>query len=179
MAVTIGFPSQSSLIIAVGLLSGAWSRFWRSVTPTRKLSSSITPRPMGRWTSWSSSWTAAQWSTTMRTSDLRRRRIRPSDEQRASGCYAESGRFAAAELHPGAGGRGQMDRKDRTVCGKVADDRASFDLPDKPLVDSTGIYFTPMLRHLDRGSQEVDNGHYLSTSLFSAPPPRRPCIAAR
>jgi GT2 family glycosyltransferase len=28
-------------------------------------------------------------------------------------------------------------------------------------VDSTGIYFTPMLRHLDRGSQEVDNGHYL------------------
>jgi GT2 family glycosyltransferase len=28
-------------------------------------------------------------------------------------------------------------------------------------VDSTGIYFNPMLRHLDRGSQEVDNGHYL------------------
>jgi GT2 family glycosyltransferase len=39
--------------------------------------------------------------------------------------------------------------------------KSSFDLPDKPLVDSTGIYFTPMLRHLDRGSQEVDNGHYL------------------
>ena len=37
-----------------------------------------------------------------------------------------------------------------------------FDLPDKQLVDSTGIYFTPMLRHLDRGSQEVDNGHYLN-----------------
>ncbi len=29
------------------------------------------------------------------------------------------------------------------------------------MVDSTGIYFNPMLRHLDRGSQEVDNGHYL------------------
>jgi GT2 family glycosyltransferase len=28
-------------------------------------------------------------------------------------------------------------------------------------VDSTGIYFNPMLRHLDRGSQEVDNGHFL------------------
>jgi GT2 family glycosyltransferase len=39
--------------------------------------------------------------------------------------------------------------------------RATFDIPDKPLVDSTGIYFTPMLRHLDRGSQEVDNGHFL------------------
>ena len=36
------------------------------------------------------------------------------------------------------------------------------DLPEEPLVDSTGIYFTPMLRHLDRGSQEVDNGHYLN-----------------
>src|SRR5260370_13361977 len=38
---------------------------------------------------------------------------------------------------------------------------APFDLPDNPRVDSTGIYFPPMLRHLDRGSQEVDNGHYL------------------
>ena len=57
---------------------------------------------------------------------------------------------------------GQMDPKIGTVCGKLLTIRASFDLPDKPLVDSTGIYFTPMLRHLDRGSQEVDNGHYLN-----------------
>src|ERR1700681_218967 len=57
---------------------------------------------------------------------------------------------------------GQMDSKIGTVCGKLLAIRASFDLPDKPLVDSTGIYFTPMLRHLDRGSQEVDNGHYLN-----------------
>jgi GT2 family glycosyltransferase len=55
-----------------------------------------------------------------------------------------------------------MDPKIGTVCGKLLTIRASFDLPDKPLVDSTGIYFTPMLRHLDRGSQEVDNGHYLN-----------------
>src|SRR5438270_6683619 len=48
-----------------------------------------------------------------------------------------------------------------TVCGKLLSILATFDLPDKPLVDSTGIYFTPMLRHLDRGSQQVDNGHYL------------------
>jgi GT2 family glycosyltransferase len=56
---------------------------------------------------------------------------------------------------------GQFDPKVGTVCGKLLAILASFDLPDKPLVDSTGIYFTPMLRHLDRGSQEVDNGHYL------------------
>jgi GT2 family glycosyltransferase len=57
---------------------------------------------------------------------------------------------------------GQVDPKVGTVCGKLLTIRASFDLPDKQLVDSTGIYFTPMLRHLDRGSQEVDNGHYLN-----------------
>jgi len=56
---------------------------------------------------------------------------------------------------------GQIDSRVGTVCGKLLAIRATFDLPDKPLVDSTGIYFTPMLRHLDRGSQEVDNGHYL------------------
>ncbi len=57
---------------------------------------------------------------------------------------------------------GNMDPKIGTVCGKLLTILSTFDLPDKQLVDSTGIYFTPMLRHLDRGSQEVDNGHYLS-----------------
>jgi GT2 family glycosyltransferase len=57
---------------------------------------------------------------------------------------------------------GQLDPKAGTVCGKLLTIRATFDLPEKQLVDSTGIYFTPTLRHLDRGSQEVDNGHYLS-----------------
>src|SRR5258708_33794580 len=57
---------------------------------------------------------------------------------------------------------GQIDSKIGTVCGKLLTILAGFDLPDKPLVDSTGIYFTPMLRHLDRGSQEIDNGHYLN-----------------
>ena len=57
---------------------------------------------------------------------------------------------------------GQSDPKVGTVCGKLLTILATFDLPDKPLVDSTGIYFTPMMRHLDRGSQEVDNGHYLN-----------------
>src|SRR3954447_10706920 len=45
---------------------------------------------------------------------------------------------------------GQVDRKVGSVCGKLLSIRATFDLPDKQLVDSTGIYFTPMLRHLDR-----------------------------
>jgi GT2 family glycosyltransferase len=57
---------------------------------------------------------------------------------------------------------GQIDPKVGTVCGKLLTILSTFDLPDKQMVDSTGIYFTPMLRHLDRGSQEVDNGHYLN-----------------
>lgn len=57
---------------------------------------------------------------------------------------------------------GNRDEKIGTVCGKLLAMMATFDLPEKPLVDSTGIYFNPMLRHLDRGSQEIDNGHYLN-----------------
>jgi GT2 family glycosyltransferase len=64
---------------------------------------------------------------------------------------------------------GQIDGRCGTVCGKLLTIKSSFDLPDQPLVDSTGIYFTPMLRHLDRGSQEVDNGHYLANEyVFGA-----------
>jgi GT2 family glycosyltransferase len=57
---------------------------------------------------------------------------------------------------------GGMDPRIGTVCGKLLTMTASFDIPEKPVVDSTGIYFNPMLRHLDRGSQEVDNGHFLN-----------------
>jgi len=56
---------------------------------------------------------------------------------------------------------GRADPKVGTVCGKLLTMRSNFTLPEGPLVDSTGMYFTPMLRHLDRGSREVDNGHYL------------------
>jgi GT2 family glycosyltransferase len=57
---------------------------------------------------------------------------------------------------------GHLDPQVGTVCGKLLTMRASFALPRESLVDSTGLYFTPMLRHLDRGSQEVDNGHFLN-----------------
>lgn len=56
---------------------------------------------------------------------------------------------------------GKLDPRIGTVCGKLLSMSADFRFPEEPLVDSTGIYFTPMLRHLDRGSREVDNGHFL------------------
>jgi len=55
---------------------------------------------------------------------------------------------------------GNLDPRVGTVCGKLLTMTATFDFPEEPLVDSTGIYFTPNLRHLDRGSLEVDNGHF-------------------
>jgi GT2 family glycosyltransferase len=56
---------------------------------------------------------------------------------------------------------GRLDNRIGTVCGKLLAMSPDFDIDAKPKVDSTGIYFTPNLRHLDRGSREVDNGHYL------------------
>ncbi len=56
---------------------------------------------------------------------------------------------------------GNFDPKIGTVCGKLLTMTSHFEIPERPVVDSTGIYFNPMLRHLDRGSQEVDNGDYL------------------
>jgi len=48
-----------------------------------------------------------------------------------------------------------------TLCGKLLMMDASFEIPDQRVVDSTGMYFTPMQRHFDRGCLETDNGHYL------------------
>ncbi len=63
--------------------------------------------------------------------------------------------FTEALVHAGG-----LDARVGTVCGKLLTMSDGFDFPEKPVVDSTGIYFTPNLRHLDRGSLEIDNGHY-------------------
>jgi len=55
---------------------------------------------------------------------------------------------------------GSADPKVGTICGKLMTMTAAFDFPEEPLVDSTGIYFTPNLRHLDRGSLQLDNGDF-------------------
>lgn len=56
---------------------------------------------------------------------------------------------------------GRLDNRIGTVCGKLLVMSPDFDIEARPRVDSTGIFFTPNLRHLDRGSRQVDNGHYL------------------
>ena len=57
---------------------------------------------------------------------------------------------------------GNLDPRVGTVCGKLLTMSAEFEFGEEPLVDSTGIYFTPNLRHLDRGSLQIDNGHFRS-----------------
>jgi len=56
---------------------------------------------------------------------------------------------------------GRLDNRIGTVCGKLLVMSPDFNIEARPRVDSTGIYFTPYLRHLDRGSRQIDNGHYL------------------
>jgi GT2 family glycosyltransferase len=57
---------------------------------------------------------------------------------------------AAGEADPSAG----------SLCGKLIRMSADFVAPERPILDSTGIYFTPAMRHLDRGSEELDEGRY-------------------
>lgn len=56
---------------------------------------------------------------------------------------------------------GRLDNRIGTVCGKLLVMSPDLNIDARPRVDSTGIYFTPHLRHLDRGSREIDNGYYL------------------
>ncbi len=56
----------------------------------------------------------------------------------------------ASKAHPEAG----------TVCGKLLRLDPSADQPRTNIIDSTGIYFTRNMRHLDRGAEEPDRGQY-------------------
>lgn len=56
----------------------------------------------------------------------------------------------AAETDPNAG----------TGCGKLLAMNADCEIAPQPIFDSTGMYFTPNLRHFDRGSRTADTGQY-------------------
>jgi GT2 family glycosyltransferase len=55
---------------------------------------------------------------------------------------------------------GEQQSEIGTVCGKLLKMSADFQLPSPPSFDSTGIYFTPTMRHFDRGSGQLDRGDY-------------------
>ena len=55
---------------------------------------------------------------------------------------------------------GEADPSVGSVCGKLLGMNPDLTIPAEPVFDSTGIIFTPNLRHLDRGSQIPDRGQY-------------------
>jgi GT2 family glycosyltransferase len=55
---------------------------------------------------------------------------------------------------------GDCDEKIGALSGKLLRMGADFSVPASQVIDSAGIYFTPELRHFDRGSGEPDGGHY-------------------
>ena len=55
---------------------------------------------------------------------------------------------------------GESDESIGSVSGKLLAMPASFEIPTVPILDSAGIYFTPSLRHFDRGSKRSDDGRY-------------------
>ena len=46
------------------------------------------------------------------------------------------------------------------ICGKLLRWDPSAEVERTHIIDSTGIYFTRNMRHLDRGAEETDNGQY-------------------
>lgn len=57
---------------------------------------------------------------------------------------------SVAEAHPEAG----------SFCGKLLRWNTAAANHKTNIIDSTGIYFTPNMRHLDRGAEEIDRGQY-------------------
>lgn len=47
-----------------------------------------------------------------------------------------------------------------SVCGKLLNMTPDLKIPEQPVFDSTGIFFTPNFRHFDRGSEIADHGQY-------------------
>jgi GT2 family glycosyltransferase len=55
---------------------------------------------------------------------------------------------------------GELDSRAGAVCGKLLRWHPNEEQEFSRIIDSTGIYFTPSLRHLDRGAEETDHGQY-------------------
>jgi GT2 family glycosyltransferase len=76
-------------------------------------------------------------------------------------------------VQPGFIGRlvetGDLDAGVGVVCGKLLRIGRDFTIPDEPRIDSTGIYFTPAMRHFDRGWNEPDDHRFAQTEyVFGA-----------
>ena len=55
---------------------------------------------------------------------------------------------------------GELDRGAGAVCGKLLSIGPGFQRLAERRIDSTGLFFTPTMRHFDRGWHEPDDGAY-------------------
>jgi GT2 family glycosyltransferase len=55
---------------------------------------------------------------------------------------------------------GRADPTAGAICGKLLAIGPRFEILAQPRIDSTGIYFTPSMRHFDRGWHEFDDGRF-------------------
>ena len=55
---------------------------------------------------------------------------------------------------------GNVSEDTGTLCGNLLSLQPDLTQPTPPLLDSTGMYFTPELRHFDRGWGEPDDGRF-------------------
>ena len=63
----------------------------------------------------------------------------------------------------------ELDSRAGAICGKLLSIGPGFEPLAEPLLDSTGIYVTPAMRHFDRGWHEPDRGQYQKTEyVFGA-----------
>jgi GT2 family glycosyltransferase len=63
----------------------------------------------------------------------------------------------------------RTDPQAGSVCGKLLRALPDLQVPAEPQMDSAGMYFTPTLRHFDRGMHEPDRGAYDQTAyVFGA-----------
>jgi GT2 family glycosyltransferase len=55
---------------------------------------------------------------------------------------------------------GELDRRAGAVCGKLLSIGPGFQRLQERRIDSTGLFFTPAMRHFDRGWHSLDDGAY-------------------
>ena len=55
---------------------------------------------------------------------------------------------------------GRVDARVGTLCGKLLSIGRDLKPLDQPLIDTAGMYFTPPMRHFDRGWHEADDGRF-------------------
>ena len=64
---------------------------------------------------------------------------------------------------------GELDDTAGAICGKLLSIGHGFQRLPERRIDSTGLFFTPTMRHFDRGWHEIDDGAYDRTEyVFGA-----------